>query len=270
MRLKVFMACALGGGIGALVALQLAPALWWIGILVGGLIGYLSYEFKAVLRAVPKAWKRAQRDLPQAAWAIVKAVPVILVVITNLTLLCLGVVLFVIAIAFFAFKQPSPSLASIMVVLMFLVAMPVSVGATFYLVAKLKPYCDEKRGKLVLCPLTSLWLLQYYFVYLPRLLARGALWLIRHTPKAPKYLCLGVVLGLYWSVILLARFFKHLFLLIHSDLRLLCASYAMIGAIIGFTFGNALIGAAAGGALGLLGFELIFRLYHNTAPSSTR
>lgn len=60
---KVFIASALGAFIGSLVALQLNAYLWWLGLIAGGLVGYLSYEFKAVLRAIPVAWHAASQRL---------------------------------------------------------------------------------------------------------------------------------------------------------------------------------------------------------------
>jgi hypothetical protein len=53
--LKIFVSCAFGAGIGTLVALEMHTYLWWIGLLVGGFTGYLSYEFKAVVYAIPRA-----------------------------------------------------------------------------------------------------------------------------------------------------------------------------------------------------------------------
>lgn len=41
---KIFTACAIGSFIGALVALELQPLWWWLGLVIGGLVGYLSYE----------------------------------------------------------------------------------------------------------------------------------------------------------------------------------------------------------------------------------
>mgnify|MGYP001615046653 FL=1 len=52
---KVFVACALGAGIGSLIALEMSAGLWWVGLLVGGLTGYLAYDFKVVARAIPMA-----------------------------------------------------------------------------------------------------------------------------------------------------------------------------------------------------------------------
>jgi len=54
---KVFVACALGAFIGALAALELNSYFWWLGLIVGGLVGYLTYEFKEVIEAVRQAWK---------------------------------------------------------------------------------------------------------------------------------------------------------------------------------------------------------------------
>ncbi|MBU2263363.1 hypothetical protein KJ750_01765, partial [Patescibacteria group bacterium] len=62
--LKIFLSCALGAGIGALTALQLNQYFWWIGMLFGGFIGYLSYEIKQVLAAIPLAWQKASRWRP--------------------------------------------------------------------------------------------------------------------------------------------------------------------------------------------------------------
>lgn len=49
---KVFLVCFFGGAVGTFVALQLWQPIWWVGMLVGGLMGYLSYEFKGVASAI--------------------------------------------------------------------------------------------------------------------------------------------------------------------------------------------------------------------------
>ena len=61
--LKIFVSCALGAGIGALIALQLNHSFWWIGILIGGFIGYVSYESDKVIAAVPLAWRYAAKNI---------------------------------------------------------------------------------------------------------------------------------------------------------------------------------------------------------------
>jgi len=54
--LKIFISCALGAGIGTLVALELNHYFWWLGLLAGGLVGYLSYEFKMIVSATRQSW----------------------------------------------------------------------------------------------------------------------------------------------------------------------------------------------------------------------
>lgn len=54
---KIGLACAIGGAIGTAVALIVAAPFWWLGLLAGFSGGYVSYEFRAVLRAIPQAWK---------------------------------------------------------------------------------------------------------------------------------------------------------------------------------------------------------------------
>lgn len=45
--------------IGTFVALQLNVYLWWVGLLVGALGGYLAYDWQQVMLAIPHAWRRA-------------------------------------------------------------------------------------------------------------------------------------------------------------------------------------------------------------------
>jgi len=54
---KIALACFIGGVVCAAAALFFAPDFWPLGLLAGFCAGYLSYEFRSVLRAVPKAWK---------------------------------------------------------------------------------------------------------------------------------------------------------------------------------------------------------------------
>ena len=42
--IKIAVACFLGAFVGALVALQASPHLWWLGIIVGAVVGYLAYR----------------------------------------------------------------------------------------------------------------------------------------------------------------------------------------------------------------------------------
>ncbi|MBL7022081.1 hypothetical protein ISR92_02065 [Patescibacteria group bacterium] len=55
--LKVLLATALGAGIGTITAMSIPSSIWWLGAIIGGLIGYLSYEFEVVVAAFKSGWK---------------------------------------------------------------------------------------------------------------------------------------------------------------------------------------------------------------------
>jgi hypothetical protein len=70
---KIMLACFLGGAVFVAIALLVAPVLWWLAALGGAATGYLSSDFRKVLRAVPVAAGKAQLKVP-AAWKVVAEV----------------------------------------------------------------------------------------------------------------------------------------------------------------------------------------------------
>ncbi|HEY0010591.1 MAG TPA: hypothetical protein VGB97_01600, partial [Candidatus Paceibacterota bacterium] len=54
---RIARASGIGGALCAIVALAVSPHLWWLGILVGFAGGYVAFEFRDVLRAIPVAFK---------------------------------------------------------------------------------------------------------------------------------------------------------------------------------------------------------------------
>lgn len=66
--LKVLLACAFGGFLGALVALGVNWHFWWLGILVGFGSGFLGYQPKKVVAAIPRAWELAVNWRPDPEW----------------------------------------------------------------------------------------------------------------------------------------------------------------------------------------------------------
>ena len=85
----------------------------------------------------------------------------------------------------------------------------------------------------------------------------------KYVPKyAPK------VLPMLWIVICkIGLFVKTVFILIHSEERLLCMIDAVIGAGIGYSFESALIGALVGGIIGVLNFEILSKRILHLVPA---
>lgn len=64
--IKVVRACAIGGAVTVLAAIAVAPVLnWWLvilAILAGFSGGYLSWEFREAVYAVPEVWRSFKKD----------------------------------------------------------------------------------------------------------------------------------------------------------------------------------------------------------------
>jgi len=244
-NLKIFLACALGAGVGTSVALSVSVYFWWIGMIVGGFVGYLSYEFKAVVRAGRQAWQsvvrwRQSMELKAAIkfffWFYLLASSASISLILPLFLLL----------------ELEMKLSSF-ILLVALVIAGGSIFATSLIILDMildsttEEILKEKER-------TRLWLRKFvnpvsvYFYWLPRGVYFGGKRLIQKSPIA---------------IITFFRFIKTVFVLIHSEIRLLCGVDAAIGTVIGYFSDHVLIGAIAGGIIGVLNFELISkRLFH--------
>ena len=239
--LKVFMACALGGGIGAMVALQLGIYFWWIGMFIGATIGYLSYEFKAVLKAIVYAWKKVTAKHPDQVtiekttstlfWSMMLSGNGFAIIIPYMTLIVPRM------------KFHLPIIASHPIGSLMIILLPSLLGVCWQ-AQKLAKGDELKQGHL------SSLLINPLFLF---------------TLGPITFLYLAYLTAIYFKKILFP-FSKTLFLQIHSDERLLCFFDAGIGAAIGYYFGNPLIGALAGGCLGVLNYEVVSKRVLKLVP----
>jgi hypothetical protein len=243
---KVFSASALGAGLGAFVALEVAAWLWWLGLLVGGLVGYLSYEFKAVLAALPKAyraargWRANSRYWVDIAWAIAG---------TTSFFLCL-----VIAIGVFALMCGEP-LDTVLHNVGVLTA--AFTFACVFMAPLLMTTVSPSRYEADTCS----WRRFAYCVFPPLVifyhLPRGLWWIIRRIPRAVAVAAIGVGRSLLALARFLPRFGWQIFIRIHSEMRILCGTDAMAGAAVGYFAGSAIIGAVVGGLFGVANYALV-------------
>lgn len=254
---KIFISCALGALIGTMVALRLNGFFWWIGLLVGGLVGYLSYEFKEVIAAFHQAWQEATGWRLEKGWWEVLGLGVLTFLITAVT-----AVLFLIPIYLW---PETKGLASAAVVFSGVIGglgglVLTSAGITFLIIQldtpedKFNYKRDVEDVKRVLKFLNPIALCFYLIpVLIPVRLFRLVKIII---PKIPN------------AVAVLLVFVKKFFLLIHSDIRLLCGVDAAIGTAIGYYADNVIIGMLAGGVFGIVNYQIIsikiLRLNFNT------
>jgi hypothetical protein len=247
---KVFSASALGAGLGSLVALEVVAWLWWFGLLVGGLVGYLSYEWRAVVAAVPKAYRAARswqpKPLPADVWpmfvwstlAWMSIFANIISIVVLLVYLRAGWgdgVYGVVAGMSFGNLMLSPNVAWAMAQDKYRFGQPWENAATARRVT--------------------------YFSFLPLLifwhLPRGIWWIVRRIPRAVVVAAIGIGRGAVAFVRFVRHFGWEVFIRIHSEVRLICGVDAMLGAGVGYFAGSAIIGAAVGGLFGIVNFALV-------------
>lgn len=229
--LKIFLACAFGTGIGAIIALQFGIYFWWLGPIIGGLVSYLSYEFKTVILAIPVAWKKTisvfRKPVPEG----IKALFWYLIFFSSLTTNCL----------ILQFLNPRISMAPCI----FLYALCACIFFCAGVMIGSKEMSQlSKRQKVFLLSCSPI----FFFTFWPLAsLFITAKFLIKTFP-------------------IIARFSKIIFWQIHSEERLLCLVDAALGAGIGYFYHNALIGALSGGILGVINYEIVSKRLLKLVP----
>jgi hypothetical protein len=224
---KVFLACAIGAATGSFVALGMSHAFWWVGLLVGGIVGYLSYEWKTVLRAIPAAYRAAREGRPSIVW-----IPRVFLCWLNVS----------IWMTVPTFLDPSGKMEPYSVIEHVFIGFAIGTVGWLVLIlgglvlafgelsAQLRSFTDWLRMmNNVINPLKVI------FYYVPK----------------------GIGIATYHIIRFCQRFGWQLFLRIHSEIRLLCGMDAMVGAAIGYFAGSAIIGALAGGLLGVVNYAVV-------------
>jgi len=225
---------------GTLVALSTNQMFWWIGTIIGAVIGYLTYEFKEVLRAIKIAWKTTIRIRPDwKSWKLLIKHFFWLYIFT-LNLVPIGLAIAVLSEEKF---NKVPAILS----LMCQACLGVTVFVFFLSVSEMKT-----RSKDIVIEnikmFRSLTPFHVYLIYIPKIFY----FLYRK--------------GIPASV----AFIKKVIVLIHSDIRLLCGFNAAIGTGIGYFAGSAIIGMLGGGFAGIFNYELISKRILHLVPKKIK
>jgi hypothetical protein len=226
---KVFLACALGAFVGALVALQLNFSFWWVGLFAGFGVGYLAYEFENVVAAI--------QCQPNPAWCKAHIMRIIQLGSFSLTI-WIGVVWILVISVFW---RQSTAHGVICAAVMFL-----SVGFCSGVLVGVMGVARDERSEQIIHRWANPF--RVWFWLIPKAMIATIWWLLTNSTRV---IFLAVAM-----FIIIARFSKKTFGVFHSDLRLLCGLDAAFGAIVGLYFHYPLVGAMVGGLWGVLNFEI--------------
>jgi hypothetical protein len=246
---KIILACFLGGFTGTIVALQLG-FFWWLGMVVGSFVGYLSYEFKTVITACKRTWK-----------TVVRWEPIKLRLKAGFWLF-LGIFNFLLTLILpiLALNFSPPYLLQFILALIILSGFFVLVGLIGE--SKEETIMYGESGKSFIKKMNFI---RFYFLLLPK----GLYWVL---VKAIPFIVIGLLVRIprfVFKIIIpnIWKFAKHVFLEIHSDARLLCGIDSAIGVFIGFIAGNAIIGGISGVAFGGLNYEIVSKRILHLSPN---
>lgn len=230
---KVLAACALGAGIGSIVALSVHPYIWWLGMIAGGLVGYLAYEIKEVVRAMPTAWQRVtspENRKKALGLTLFLAVPVSL----SSSVFVISLIMHIYFPFGDSFMQSWGVVAGIIAgvcTLFFAAVFADSYWDSLYWPLRESDVNDLTKLAKILSPV-GIPLFSLYVLFLA----------VKNTPTFVRFA---------------APFIKELFLLIHSEIRLLCGVDAALGAAAGYFLGEPVLGALIGAAIGVANYKIV-------------
>lgn len=238
---KVFLASAMGAGLGSIVAMSVSEPFWWIGLIVGGLTGYFSYEWRQVLVALTTAWHQT------ITWRPPKNTKAYLLAFVKFQFL-LWVWCFTITLILYNTLNASDGV-------------PIAETSVFAF-----------QGSLIMFFIGSVSILLMDLTY-PDPVFFNTKELVTHTNNihwmgyVPPILLGWGALHLFWFVLQLCgelvqaipKLLWQFFCLVHSERRLICGVDATLGAAIGFGLQSAVVGALIGGLLGVLNYEFVTR-----------
>ena len=302
---KIAVACFIGGALCCAVALMFAPVYWWFGLIAGMAGGYISYEFREVCKAVSIALRAAGRGsvsawdgaiakakawlpkphpffypaaiviTPLFAWAAYHVVPWGNQVVMELPLP------FSIIIATFIYAE----VVMVFVFLVWLAMVPLFtfafIGARAGERCYWQPFASiEDKDKEAHVqklnekgyreePLTYLNVLRWTVVGIAVTIRFFAWTLWKH-----------LAIGVWTTLCFLGRFAWHLFKLIHSEKRALCAIDGTLGGAVSYIwFASSVMsfpeqvvfvvfGGLLGAAFGVANWEIVSKRILRVAPAS--
>ncbi|MEN9614413.1 MAG: hypothetical protein RLZZ347_720 [Candidatus Parcubacteria bacterium] len=246
---RIGFACALGAFIGALFSLEFAKHfeygkyLWSVGAFIGGLVGYVSYQFKEIVAACREQEKRQQiiQNLRPAWNFLVNGSLVVVCIFLGILLVTLNWMLFLSTLFFSGVKSGMLGAAGPLTDAITTVSAVGGVSGFMCFMAYAMIWHVERKNE-------DLWDMTYSFIR-----NFNPLGLIWHSLSLLYWIAVRVP----WFISQCMQFAQGVFIHVHSDIRTICFVDSVIGATIGYFSGNALIGAVVGAILGVVNYRLV-------------
>lgn len=234
--LKVLSAILIGGLMGMVIMTSMAPNWWPLGLVVGFLGGYLSYDFRTMTQAVPKAWQTARGWNYKAVTGVAKQVFLIFVILVFTVASFFTAPIFIGIVTEANNYLAGNRVWALVFYIMFVILFFKTYLNIIYEKVKIDGSLDWR----------NLWdfnPVKIYFWDMPRVLVLEA-------------------------IPLSARFTWHFIRLIHSELRLLCGlDAALCSMVFHYAGNNMILGLFVGLACGLLQFEILSKRVLKVVPA---
>lgn len=261
--LRIFLATFIGIICGGLVLSKINGQFSFlrliIGMIVGGPLGYLAYDFKAVIKAIPKAWYAVKGWRPNKKWWR-EFGSIILPVASISSTTIIGILIFVALII-----VPSGELTLAKLFRISILMFPIGVFLMTLMGAFFEMEGDEKERKTNSLFFKKCNPFRVYLWLLSKYIVLGLIWLI----KQVFYIIIHAPGFIRKAAVTLAHFIKTLIVMIHRDERLVCMFDVMLGIVIFYFWGKLIPSAIIGGLFAVLNWQIISVRILRLVPSKT-
>jgi len=258
---RALFACFIGGFIGTLVALQLSHYLWWIGMIVGAVVGYVSYCYRDVPSACRKVWQMMPEG-KQLVCTMKTAFKIFMLVLGGISFLVAFIVsglgtLNGVITAFAFWYQTFFITSSLDGIVSFGSALLWSLPAFVFVILCLMSGMLSNN-------INENWEKHPDNVFIPL-----CLFVTPITLPIGAFLVFLFVCWCVYAVITIvpkatvwcATFTAMVLAFVHSEQAILCGVCSALGTAVGYLFGNAIVGGLAGLALGWADFRFIVPIF---------
>lgn len=227
--------------VGSVIAEQLGT-LWWIGLIIGFTLGYVGYDVRGFVRAIPAAFRRAstrpEPSITAKEWVTNVCHCTFYTIGAGTSMVLTMGILFAPLVARYPIMYDGSYLT-------FVALLAIGWTLVFYLVTSSTATNPKHRDSHIeLMSILILW-------------AHPVTFTLRTLPIFAFYALMAVAWTTEKGSEFTCRFIRHLFLLVHSHERALFGIDVAIGVAVGHYTGNAILGGLTGAVWWIFDWHLI-------------